>query len=120
MTDDTPKRIAPEEWERWRSWKERDGSSFNSQAGIVFADARALIAKLVAAVEERDKWESWARLRRAALHLEVEERDRMLRLMWLDDEVGAERPDSPAEPYETWLADLRARATRDREEAERE
>ena len=114
MTD-TLKRIAAEEWERWQKWVK--------DARVPYETAHradALIAKLVAAVEERDKWESWARLRMAALHLEVEERDRMLRLMWLDVEVGAERPDSPAEPYETWLADLRARATRDREEAERE
>ena len=79
--NDTLKRIAPEEWERY----ERSTDDLNS--------ADALIAKLVAAVEERD---------------------RMLRLAgdWCEhvnwDGEGLDK--------EAWLADLRARAARDCEE----
>lgn len=50
MSDEALKRIAPEEWERYEA-------KAYGPAGLFYA--RALIAKLVAAVEERDWMLRW-------------------------------------------------------------
>ena len=52
MTD-TPKRIAPKEWERWYEMKKWRANV--ATKGQIEQSADALIAKLVAAVEERDR-----------------------------------------------------------------
>ena len=90
---DTLKRIAPEEWDSYQDIHDRAMVDLVRDPRYVVYAADALIAKLVAAVEERD---------------------RMLRLAgdWCEhvnwDGEGLDK--------EAWLADLRARAARDCEE----
>ena len=94
MSDQTPKRIAPEEWERYEfarhNWENGPRESYVdaliAAANEVEDAADALIAKLVAAMEERDAM--------------------------LAAEYGSPTPKTAG--YMRWWDDLRARADRAR------
>ena len=85
---DTLKRIAPEEWGEWEFLRQRHSLAHPE----VWLAADAYVAKLVAAVEERD---------------------RMLEVAFKRHDHRWDLPEKLV--LNSWLADLRARAARDRE-----